>query len=493
MPGGADTGGVYVPGYYFVVSAANATAGAVYTDGTYNFTVVATISGGTTLQTTGTNAPVASSGTLTYVSGTGDPSITYSAYTVYLPITLTPGAGSQTQVMNINIGGIDIAGDGNTPFFYNDTNGNGGSTFQILTFYGAGITGTATITSAATASTQVAFYNNSFYYDPNNIGMTINDAAVQAYSGTALLSPITINAVNNNSNLSAYAAIIDGNVTINATGATLGVANFFDSQAEFINVTVNGSNAYLRGDGVSLPNIGNVTFTGGAVIGSNLRLVSYGTQINNDSNWSGQSVTDAFNSIYAIVQPITNGVYIPGNLSIEGNGQDGGGFNITGQSGTLNFDVNGQTWLNFNQGNSVLQIAAQVQFSPGTNGSGVDFGQQVLTSINQIQTATSTPPTPGVGSNAGSGAGATIAGGSTNLAGNVNVTAGTGATAGQLVTVTYGVAFPNASWVVITPTDPNSAALGLWVTTTAAGFAINTAGVPTPSTSYAFNYIVMGF
>jgi hypothetical protein len=62
----------------FTVTAANATAGATYTNNGATFTVVTTIAGGTTLVTTGT-AAAAASGTLTKASGTGDATITFSA------------------------------------------------------------------------------------------------------------------------------------------------------------------------------------------------------------------------------------------------------------------------------------------------------------------------------------------------------------------------------------------------------------------------------
>lgn len=62
----------------FTVSSANATAGAVYNNNGQTFTVVTTISAGTTLTMIGTGSPT-SSGTLTKVSGTGDTTITFSA------------------------------------------------------------------------------------------------------------------------------------------------------------------------------------------------------------------------------------------------------------------------------------------------------------------------------------------------------------------------------------------------------------------------------
>lgn len=64
----------------FTVTSANATAGAVYSNNSKNFTVTGTIASGTTLVTTSDSAgaPLAS-GTLTKVSGTGDNTITFSA------------------------------------------------------------------------------------------------------------------------------------------------------------------------------------------------------------------------------------------------------------------------------------------------------------------------------------------------------------------------------------------------------------------------------
>lgn len=68
-------------GYLFTVSAANATAGATYTNNGATFTVNNTIVGGTSLTMTNssTHAPSAS-GTLTKTSGTGDATITFSAF-----------------------------------------------------------------------------------------------------------------------------------------------------------------------------------------------------------------------------------------------------------------------------------------------------------------------------------------------------------------------------------------------------------------------------
>jgi hypothetical protein len=64
----------------FTVSSANASAGATYTNSGYTFTVQSTIASGTTLTCLATGTPAAS-GTLTKAGGTGDSTITYSAFT----------------------------------------------------------------------------------------------------------------------------------------------------------------------------------------------------------------------------------------------------------------------------------------------------------------------------------------------------------------------------------------------------------------------------
>lgn len=70
--------GVDITDYVFVITSGNATVGDTYTNNTQTFTVKQTISGGLTLQTSGTGAPAAS-GTLTKASGAGDSTLTFSS------------------------------------------------------------------------------------------------------------------------------------------------------------------------------------------------------------------------------------------------------------------------------------------------------------------------------------------------------------------------------------------------------------------------------
>jgi len=81
--------------YSITCSPANATAGAVYAQGLAQFVATTTIAGGTTLTATGTTQPTAS-GMLTLVSGSGDATITYSAFTFTGQLTLVSGTGDAT-------------------------------------------------------------------------------------------------------------------------------------------------------------------------------------------------------------------------------------------------------------------------------------------------------------------------------------------------------------------------------------------------------------
>lgn len=66
--------------YVFTITSGNATVGATFTNNSQTFTISQTIASQTTLVATGTGAPTAS-GTLTKTGGTGDATITFSAFT----------------------------------------------------------------------------------------------------------------------------------------------------------------------------------------------------------------------------------------------------------------------------------------------------------------------------------------------------------------------------------------------------------------------------
>lgn len=91
--------------YTFTVTSANATAGATYTNNGQTFTVINTISGATTLQTNGTGAPAAS-GTLTNASGTGDSTITFSAFSHATFATELYAQDEKNNVIQLTLNGV---------------------------------------------------------------------------------------------------------------------------------------------------------------------------------------------------------------------------------------------------------------------------------------------------------------------------------------------------------------------------------------------------
>lgn len=119
-------------GTYFFVTAANATAGATYTNNGQTFTVVYTISGGTILITTQTGDPTAS-GTLTKATGTGDATITFSSgialATYTTPVSPTP-IYLKVKVLGSGAGGGSHTGTGSSgtrSTFGGDLYGGGGN------------------------------------------------------------------------------------------------------------------------------------------------------------------------------------------------------------------------------------------------------------------------------------------------------------------------------------------------------------------------------
>lgn len=109
--------------YTFTCSTASATIGATYTNSGKTYTVAATIAGALVLNATGTSAPGAS-GTLTKASGTGDATITYSAFvasglSVYYTIVIDPNTLQFASSYANALAGTPIAlsgGSGSTTF-----------------------------------------------------------------------------------------------------------------------------------------------------------------------------------------------------------------------------------------------------------------------------------------------------------------------------------------------------------------------------------------
>jgi hypothetical protein len=116
----------------FTVTSANATVGATFTNNGVTFTVLATIAGGTTLYcSTSGYSTAAASGTLTKASGTGDSTITFSAWAY--------GGWTGQSLLNAYISESRTAFDSKT---------RNNNVITIVTTYAAGV-GTGSVTEAA--------------------------------------------------------------------------------------------------------------------------------------------------------------------------------------------------------------------------------------------------------------------------------------------------------------------------------------------------------
>lgn len=133
--------GTYNLMHAFYVTSANATVGATYTNNSVTYTVYSTISAGTLLYASGNGNPLAS-GTLTKATGTGDATITFSAFQnpIYLMITAVGGGGGGNAAASNTTG---TSAGGNTTFGSSLLTANGGAA-------GGGAGGTATVSAPAT-------------------------------------------------------------------------------------------------------------------------------------------------------------------------------------------------------------------------------------------------------------------------------------------------------------------------------------------------------
>lgn len=138
--------GTYNKTYLFLVSSANATSGATYTNNGITYTVTKTAASGSIIQATGSAAPQ-SSGTLTKATGTGDATIAFTSYAapLFLKVKMVGGGGggggSGTSSGTGGTGGNTTFGTSLLTANGGVGGGNGGSA--------GGAGGTATIGSGA--------------------------------------------------------------------------------------------------------------------------------------------------------------------------------------------------------------------------------------------------------------------------------------------------------------------------------------------------------
>lgn len=139
------SGTTYNKDYYFTITSGNATVAATYTNNGVTFTVHATVASSTSVVMSG-NGPPAGSGTLTKASGTGDATLTFSAFNAPVKLhILMAGGGAGATGSGTGAGGATTAGNNSTWSSYATAAGGGIGSWG----FGGGTGGACTLTSPA--------------------------------------------------------------------------------------------------------------------------------------------------------------------------------------------------------------------------------------------------------------------------------------------------------------------------------------------------------
>ncbi len=213
--------------FTFTVTAANATAGAIYTDSNgYQFIVQSTIVAGTTLLANSSGYPPAS-GTLTKLSGSGDATITYSSFTAQLGgsfaghhnaiatvTNATPGSYAYTFASPVNNWAFNVNGPGSQHF---------GSSYTYVTTSLSWVDFSGP--SKTLAGNALAYSGNTLnvLFDGITIDLTSNQLEVKAggisntqISASAAIAYSKLNLSNSivNADISASAGIVYGKLNL---------------------------------------------------------------------------------------------------------------------------------------------------------------------------------------------------------------------------------------------------------------------------------------
>lgn len=101
---------------------------------------------------------------------------------------------------------------------------------------------------------------------------------------------------------------------------------------------------------------------------------------------------------------------------------------------------------------------------------------------------------PTIAAGAAAGTGPTVSVTGNNNAGQISITVGTSPTAGVLATITFNAngTYPTAPFVTMTPANSTTAGILAYVTTTTTTFVLNVSAALTASSTYTWNFLVMG-
>ena len=96
--------------------------------------------------------------------------------------------------------------------------------------------------------------------------------------------------------------------------------------------------------------------------------------------------------------------------------------------------------------------------------------------------------TPAIARGTAVGSGGTVSISGNDVSGTVTINTGGSPPAGEFARITFRNAYNSTPNVQLTPANSNSAGINYYVTRTSSRFTVNSAGVPSASTTYVFDY-----
>ncbi|HET7827664.1 MAG TPA: hypothetical protein VFK97_02245 [Candidatus Saccharimonadales bacterium] len=196
-------------------------------------------------------------------------------------------------------------------------------------------------------------------------------------------------------------------------------------------------------------------------------------------------------------------ILVRGDLNVAGGIKVGGSFSLASItiSGAGNFgQLSISNGLNVG-GDTVLQNSLTVQKNLSVGGS-ASFGNLSVSSLSvsslQLQSdlalsrhivTSGGSPSLTDGSALGSGGTASVSGSDT--AGTVNINTGGSPPAGCFATLNFTHHFGATPHVIISPSNSSAASLEYYVNRTSSNFSVCTAGAPSGTTNYIFDYVII--
>ena len=145
-----------------------------------------------------------------------------------------------------------------------------------------------------------------------------------------------------------------------------------------------------------------------------------------------------------------------------------------------------------------VTIAKSLQVNGGGTFSGALSSPQITTTNFQLNGdlvlthhVIAGGPSPNLTRGSALGGGGTASVGGSDTAGSVSINLGSGPSAGCFATIEFATKYNSPPHVLLTPVGSSAAVLDYYVTRTSTSFSICDASVPSPGTSFAFDYFII--